>query len=59
MNSTITTILSIVFVLFCSVGYFAPKLIKDEETRYGFNAVWIAFLIGFASCALIFIIFGE
>lgn len=53
MSSTTLTTLSTIFALLCVIGYIAPKIIKDEDTLYGLNAVLISFLIGFVVCGLI------
>jgi hypothetical protein len=53
MSNTTLTILSIIFASFCVIGYLAPKVLKDEDTLYGFNAVLISFLVGFIVCGVI------
>ena len=53
MSSITLTTLSIIFAIFCVIGYIAPKIIKDEDTLYGLNAVLISFLVGFLVCGLI------
>ena len=53
MSSTTLTTLSIVFASLCAIGYLAPKVIKDEDTLYGLNAVLISFLVGFFLCGVI------
>ena len=53
MNNTTLTTLSIIFATFCVIGYLAPKIIKDEDTLYGLNAVLISFLVGFFLCGVI------
>jgi hypothetical protein len=53
MSSTTLTTLSIIFAIFCVIGYIAPKVIKDEDTLYGLNAVLISFLVGFLVCGVI------
>jgi len=53
MSSTTLTTLSIIFAFLCVIGCLAPKLFKDEDTLYGFNAVLISFLIGFFLCGVI------
>ena len=47
MNSNIIAISSIVIALCCVIGMSLPKLIKEEDERYGINALIIAFCIGF------------
>lgn len=59
MNNIVILILTIVFIFTCVVGQIASKMIKDEETLYGFNAIVIAFLIGFITSGLIVFIFNN
>jgi len=47
MNSNIIAISSMVIALCCVIGMSLPKLVKEEDERYGINALIIAFCIGF------------
>lgn len=47
MNSNIIAISSTIIALCCVIGMSLPKLVKEEDERYGINALIIAFCIGF------------
>ena len=47
---------SIVIIALCLFGILLPKLFKDEEIRYGMNAINIAFAIGFLFNLVIFLL---
>lgn len=50
---------SILLATLCALGFLIPRLVKDEDVRYGLHAVIISFLLGFITNALIFFIINK
>ena len=55
-TSNLILIDSIVIIALCLFGVLLPKLFKDEEVRYGMNAINVAFAIGFLFNLVIFLL---
>ena len=57
-TSNLILIDSIVIIALCLFGVLLPKLFKDEEMRYGMNAINVAFAIGFLFNLVVFLLIG-
>ena len=47
MDRLTLTASSIILGFLCAIGFFANKLMDDEDARYGLNAVIIAVIVGY------------